>query len=67
MTHFPDWENLKADNNNYWQECGARNVHSDGESVNWYKPLWKTISRYLVKLKIHTCSDSAVSFLCYLL
>lgn len=64
MTYFPDRENLKSDNNNYWQECGARNAYSHGECVNWYKPIWKTISHSLVKPRLHTCSNSAVSFLC---
>ena len=35
-----------------------------GGNVNWYKPLWRTVWRFLKKLKIELPYDPTIPILC---
>ena len=54
----------KARDNKYWQRCGekATLVHCCWECT-LVQPLWKTVQRFLKKLKIELPLDSAISLL----
>ena len=54
----------KSTNNNCWRWCGEKGtlLHYWWE-CKWVQPLWKTVWRFLKKLKIELPYDSAIPLL----
>ena len=63
--HQSEWPSLKGIQTKIaGEDVDKREAsYAVGGTVNWYQPLWRTVGRFLKKLKIEPAHDSAIPLL----